>query len=209
MNHSWRAASRIVFNRTLRRSRRALSLAPHSVPAYAACGAGVVGSVVAAPWLPGLLGGALAVVMLAIAAIDARYFIIPDKLVLASLALGLVNTAIAPEQAESGFGFVVLRAVVLAALFYAFRATYRYVRHREGIGLGDVKLAAVAGLWLTWMGAAVAIDIAALAALAAVLASVLRGQKISGTTRVPFGLFFAPAIWFAWLIDVVGQRLGY
>jgi leader peptidase (prepilin peptidase)/N-methyltransferase len=208
MNRSLQAASRIVFARTLRGTRLALSLAPSPISAYAACGAGIVVSILAAPWVPGLLGGALAIVMLAIAAIDARYFIIPDELVLVGLALGLINAAVAPQQAEPDFWLAVLRALVLTALFFAFRETYRRVRGREGIGLGDVKLAAVAGLWLSWMGAAIAIDIAALAALAAVLVSVLRGRTVTRTTRVPFGLFFAPAIWLAWLIDAVGQRLA-
>lgn len=208
MNCSWQAASRVLLDRTLHGARRTLSLAPRSIAAYAACGACVVVSVVAAPWRSGVLGGALAIVMLAIAAIDARYFIIPDQLVLAGLALGLVDAAVAPEQAESGFWLAVLRAGVVAALFFAFRTAYRRIRHREGIGLGDVKLAAVAGLWLSWMGTAIAVDIAALSALAAVLISVLRGRRISGATRVPFGLFFAPAIWLAWLIGAVGQRVG-
>jgi leader peptidase (prepilin peptidase)/N-methyltransferase len=206
MSRSLLAASRSLFDRARRGTKRTLSLAPSSVSAYTACGACVLVSIVAAPWVAGLLGGALAIVMLVIAAIDARYFIIPDELVLAGLALGLVNAAVAPAQTGSGFWLAVLRAVVLAALFFAFREAYRRLRRREGIGLGDVKLAAVAGLWLSWMGAAVAIDVAALAALAAVLISVLRGRRISGATRVPFGLFFAPAIWLAWLLEAVGQR---
>jgi leader peptidase (prepilin peptidase)/N-methyltransferase len=208
MNRSLQAAGCILFDRARRGTKRALSLAPNSVAVFAACGACIVVSVIAAPWLPGLLGGALGIVMLVIAAIDARYFIIPNELVLAGLALGLVNAAVVPAQTESGFWLAVLRALVLAALFFAFRAAYRGIRAREGIGLGDVKLAAVAGLWLSWFGAAVAVDIAALAALAVVLISVLRGRRISGTTRVPFGLFFAPAIWLAWLLETAGQRLG-
>lgn len=184
-----------------------LALAPNRVSACATAGACIVVSIAAAPWLAGLLGGLLGLVMLAIAAIDSRYLIIPDELVLAGLILGLIDAAVAPQQAESGFWLAVLRAIVLAALFLAFCWAYRRIRGREGIGLGDVKLAAVAGLWLTWFGAAVAIDIAALAALAAVLVSVLRGRTVTRTTRVPFGLFFAPAIWLAWLIEAVGERL--
>jgi leader peptidase (prepilin peptidase)/N-methyltransferase len=51
------------------------------------------------------------------------------------------------------------------------------------------------------LGAAgLAIDFAILSALAAVLAGMLLGRSFTATTRVPFGLFFAPAIWIAWLL---------
>jgi leader peptidase (prepilin peptidase) / N-methyltransferase len=160
-----------------------------------------IASVAVAPGLSGLLGGSLAVVMIAIAAIDARYFVIPNSLVLAALALGLVEASSfgTHRRIDDDLLSSALRAVVLAALFLGFRIAYRHIRGREGLGLGDVKLAAAAGLWLNWMTAAIAIDIAALSALAIVLVGAARGRKISGQTKVPFGLFFAPAIWLAWL----------
>jgi leader peptidase (prepilin peptidase) / N-methyltransferase len=168
----------------------------------------VAASVLAAPGLAGMLGGALAVVMIAIAAIDARRFVIPDKLVLAGLALGLVDASIArPDQAAANLASAALRGLLLALLFFAFRIAYRRIRRRDGLGLGDVKLAAVAGAWLGWMAAALAVDIAALSALAAVLIGALRGQRITGKTPVPFGLFFAPAIWFAWLFAAMSLRM--
>jgi leader peptidase (prepilin peptidase) / N-methyltransferase len=167
----------------------------------------VVVSIFAAPGWPGVLGGGLAIVMMAVAAIDARCFIIPDRLVAAGLALGLLDAAIAqPGQVTAGLVDAALRGLVLALLFFVFRMAYRFIRRREGIGLGDVKLASVAGLWLGWTAAAVAIDVAALSALAVVLIAALRGQKLTRTTRVPFGLFFAPAIWVAWLFETVIAR---
>ena len=46
----------------------------------------------------------------------------------------------------------------------------------------------------------------ALAAFGAITTCVLRqlilGQPISATTRMPFGLFFAPAIWICWVIEM-------
>lgn len=151
-----------------------------------------------------MLGAALSVDMVAIAAINSRSFIIADKLVLVGLALGLVDASIAdPQQMARGFANAALRAFALALLFFVFRMAYRRIRGREGLGLGDVKLAAVAGAWLGWTAAGPAIDVAALSALAAALVGALRGRPISGTTRVPFGLFFAPAIWFAWLLSAL------
>jgi leader peptidase (prepilin peptidase) / N-methyltransferase len=184
----------------------------HCAVRYTAWGAAMllafIASVAVAPGLSGVLGGSLAVVMIAIAAIDARYFVIPNSLVLAALALGLVEAS--PfgtyRRIDGDLLSSALRAVVLAALFLGFRIAYRRIRGREGLGLGDVKLAAAAGLWLNWMTAAIAIDIAALSALAIVLVGAARGRKISGQTKVPFGLFFAPAIWLAWLFGAFVLR---
>lgn len=168
-----------------------------------------IASVAAAPTLSGLLGGGLAVVMVAIAAIDARQFVIPNKLVLAALALGLLEVSLARTgPTVAGIGSCALRALLVAALFLGFRLVYRMIRGFDGLGLGDVKLAAVAGLWLDWFSVAIAVDIAALAALTVVLAVRARGQQITGKTKVPFGLFFAPAIWLSWLFGAIISRMG-
>lgn len=184
----------------------------HPAWSYAGWGAlalfAVGASVAAAPGLRGVLGGGLAVVMIAIAAIDARRFIIPNELVLVGLLLGFVAALVnRSELVTPALLDTVLRSVTLALAFWGFRTAYRLIRGREGIGLGDVKLAAVAGSWLGWMAIALAIDIAALSALAAVLIRALRGQPVTGKTPVPFGLFFAPAIWIAWLFEAMSWRL--
>src|SRR5688500_13343024 len=100
--------------------------------AVAAC----VASLIAAPGLPGLLGAGLALIAIAIAVIDARYFIIPNELSAAGFALALVNAAVqAPHAVWEAVGIAVLRAAVLALLFLALRALYRHLRGRDGIGL--------------------------------------------------------------------------
>jgi leader peptidase (prepilin peptidase)/N-methyltransferase len=167
-------------------------------------------SIAAVPGLPGVLGGGLGVIMIAIAAVDARRFIIPNELVLAGLLLGFVEASInRSEVVTAALLGTAVRSVTLALAFLGFRTAYRLIRGREGIGLGDVKLAAAAGAWLGWTAIAVAVDIAALSALAAVLIRALRGQQITGKTPVPFGLFFAPAIWIAWLFEAVSSRLTF
>jgi leader peptidase (prepilin peptidase) / N-methyltransferase len=181
---------------------------PRFVVTYGAWGAAavclVIASLAAAPGIPGLVGGGLAVTMIAIAAIDARSFTIPDKLVLVGLVLGFVNVAVAhDDQLITGFVNAALRGGVLMLLFFGARLAYRLIRKRQGIGLGDVKLAAVAGVWLDWVSISVAVDVAALSALAAVLILAVRGRRVTGTSAIPFGLFFAPAIWLAWLLQAV------
>ncbi len=161
-------------------------------------------SLAAAPGASGILGAGLAIVMLAIAAVDSRHFIIPDTLVLTALAVGIADVVIArPGPLAETAADAVLRSAAIAVLFYVFRAAYRWLRGRDGMGLGDVKLSAVAGLWLGWTGVAIAIDIAALSAIAVVAIRALRGDRIGGTTRLPFGLFLAPAIWIAWMVEML------
>jgi leader peptidase (prepilin peptidase) / N-methyltransferase len=188
--------------------KRALLRVPHfgwEGGAWSAAALGAITvSIIVAPGWPGVLGGALAIVMIAIAAIDARRFVIPDILVVSGLALGFVAASMVQAgQWASELADAALRGAVLALLLFGFREAYRRIRGRDGLGLGDVKLAAVAGVWLGWTEVAIAIDLAALSALAVVLLLATRGQQITGTTRVPFGLFFAPAIWFAWLFQVL------
>jgi leader peptidase (prepilin peptidase) / N-methyltransferase len=162
----------------------------------------VAASVLAAPGLAGVLGGALAVVMIAIAAIDARYFIIPDQLVLAALALGLLNVVLEPSNSLlAAVASAGLRGLVLGLAFWALLKGYAWLRGREGMGMGDVKLAFVAGVWLDWLAVSLAIEVAAVAALAVVAVRAWRGHRVSRTTAVPFGAFFAPAIWLGWLLE--------
>lgn len=162
------------------------------------------GSIYVAPGFAGATGAGLGLIMLAIAVIDARHFIIPDLLNAAGLVLGLAQAAILSGQAGwSALADAGLRAAVLAALFWILRAGYAWLRGRDGIGLGDVKLAAVAGAWLDWIVMPIAIEIAALSALGAwAIHHGFRRRAIRVNARLPFGLFFAPAIWIGWLLQM-------
>jgi leader peptidase (prepilin peptidase)/N-methyltransferase len=165
----------------------------------------VIASLFAAPATSGLLGGALGLLMLAVAVADARAFIIPDKLTIAAFLLALTNAAIEGlASMPENIAVAALRGLVLALAFFALREIYLRLRHRHGIGLGDVKLAAVAGAWLDWTLIPVAIEIAALTALILYIANqlVLR-RPLCAAAKLPFGLFFAPAIWVCWLLNAM------
>jgi leader peptidase (prepilin peptidase) / N-methyltransferase len=165
----------------------------------------VIASLFAAPGTSGLLGGALGLLMLAVAVADARAFIIPDKLTIAAFLLALTNAANEGlESMPENIAVAALRGLVLALAFFALREIYLRLRHRHGIGLGDVKLAAVAGAWLDWTLIPVAIEIAALAALIVYIANQLvRRRPLFAAAKLPFGLFFAPTIWFCWLLNAI------
>lgn len=170
----------------------------------AATGAASIGAslAVAPSTTVGCLGAGLAVVALSIAAVDARRFLIPDRLNAIGVGLGLLHAAVQGGGDPASVGAAVLRAVSLAALFWTVRAVHAQLRGREGIGRGDVKLAAVAGAWLDVAVIPAAIEIAALSALAvAGTRALVRGEPLRSTARLPFGLFLAPSIWIGWLLQ--------
>ncbi|MCG5234878.1 prepilin peptidase [Xanthobacter oligotrophicus] len=163
--------------------------------------AAMAASLAVEPSIGGLLAAALVPVLAAIAIIDGRHFIIPDSLNALGALLGLAAAATAPEPLN-GLLAAVLGGAGLALVFLTIRLGYRALRGRDGLGLGDVKLAAVAGIWLGVTAMAVAVEIAALTGLLAYGVSRLAaGSAVRVRDRLPFGLFFAPAIWIGWLFD--------
>jgi leader peptidase (prepilin peptidase)/N-methyltransferase len=161
------------------------------------------GSILLVPGPCGWLGAALSLLMGAVAVCDLRLLVIPDSAVAAALLLALVN-ALACGPDAAGAAWAALRALVVGASFLALRELYIRVRGREGIGFGDVKLAAVAGAWLEWTTIPLVVEVAALAALTAyLLHALVVGRHIRARHRVPFGLFFAPAIWLGWAFEMI------
>lgn len=131
---------------------------------------------------------AIAATALAIAVFDARRFLIPDGLVVVLAALTL-SAPFAPPPVMQALG-----AAALGGLFLAVRLIYRSLRGRDGLGLGDVKLAAVIGLALGPERGLIAVAAAAFVA-AAWLAWRQRGVSRSpasledqGPAVAPFGV---------------------
>ena len=155
---------------------------------------------VARGWV-GVAGATLALLTLAIVAADRRAMIIPDALNGSAFVVGLIGAVLAaPAEPRTAIVRALLRASIMFLAFFAFRAGYRRLRGVEGVGLGDVKLAAVAGVWLDWIDLPVAVDIAALAALATTPLRRFTGEDLGMRAKLPFGAFFAPAIWLCWLL---------
>jgi leader peptidase (prepilin peptidase)/N-methyltransferase len=156
-------------------------------------------------WAVCCLGWAL----LALALIDARHFLLPDRLTLGLLAAGLL-VALAGGRAwpvrpldgvlGAATGYLVLRLVGSA---------YRRSRGREGLGLGDAKLLAAAGAWTGWIGLPSVVLIAALAALAWVGADALiRRRRPQLGQRIAFGVFLALGTWLVVLYGPLDFRLA-
>lgn len=173
-----------------------------AAPVFAALAA-LAASLLLVPDLQGLFGGLLGVAMIGIAWVDARSFVIPDKLALAALLVGVASAALDPWSPVEALGTASIRGAAAFAAFFLLRRAYARLRGREGLGFGDVKLAGVAGVWLDWVPLAFAIEIAALGTLLMLGLRALRKGRLPRRAPIPFGLFFAPAIWLGWLLQAL------
>ena len=155
------------------------------------------------PLVPALVAAVLGWWLLALALIDLRCFELPDLLTLPLVAAGLAVAAgtgrlgwplQAPDFVDSGIG-----ALAGFLGLYAIGLAYRALRHREGLGLGDAKLAAAAGAWLGWQGLPMLLLLAALGTLAVAIAMRV---PMRGDTALPLGPSLAAAFFalYAWRV---------
>jgi leader peptidase (prepilin peptidase) / N-methyltransferase len=162
-------------------------------------------SLVASPGPDGLFGAFLGLLMFAIAVTDSRRYIIPNELTAAAIALALLRAGtVGPDAGWHGVVWAALRAAAITVPFLALMIGYRRWRGRDGLGLGDIKLAAVAGAWLGWATIFAVIELATLSALGAYIVSgYLKRRPLKATAFLPLGLFLAPAIWIGWLVEAL------
>ena len=144
----------------------------------------------------------LGALMIAGADVDARVYLLPDAVTLGGTACGIAAAFfLTPEDPWMAMGLAGSRAFIVALTLFALREIHRRVRGVEGLGLGDVKLAAAIGAWLTLDLAPLCFALAAIAALASVA---LRARRFKiETVRVPFGAFLCPALWLVFFVSAL------
>jgi leader peptidase (prepilin peptidase) / N-methyltransferase len=148
--------------------------------------------------------------LLALAVSDAETMQLPDALTLPLLGLGILYRAGDGLFGEMDRGtayawhsafLLGLRGAISAAatalVLLLLRWIYSLVRRRQGLGLGDVKLAAAIAAWLGARQMCVVFFLAVVTgALTALLLLALGGRKraeSAGPLAVPFGTFLALA----------------
>jgi leader peptidase (prepilin peptidase) / N-methyltransferase len=141
-----------------------------------------------------LFGGVLAL-------IDIRHGIIPDWLNLSVAGLGLakvvtVGGLVAGIEAAG-------EGVAIGLIFWLLRRLYFGFRKIQGLGLGDVKFLAAAGIWIGIAGLPILLLIAALTALAAAAVMQLAGRDMTRRTSLPFGPFLAIGLLFALVVQQI------
>lgn len=150
-----------------------------------------------APGLAGLGGALLGWGLLALLVLDAEHFWLPDALTLPLLGLGLL---LAPFPVEQRFLGAALGGGAMLAVMLGFKA----IRGRDGMGLGDVKLTAALGAWLSPALLPPLILLAALLGLG-VAGLLWRRRGAEGAQRIAFGACLAAAGFPLWLVAVGGS----
>ena len=135
-------------------------------------------------------------VLLALAAMDLRDFILADVLTLPLIGVGLAVVGVSNVDAVVWHAGAALAGF---ALMVGIGAAYKSLRGREGLGFGDAKLMAAAGAWTGLAGLGTVLLYGSLLTLA--LAGILRqaGREIDGLTPLPFGAGLAMGLWLTWL----------
>jgi leader peptidase (prepilin peptidase)/N-methyltransferase len=152
----------------------------------------------------------LAAIAVALAAIDLDVMRLPDRIVLPSylVALVLLAPAVIAEHSWAAAARGAIGAVLLFAFFFVLAVLPR------GMGLGDVKLAGLLGLYLGWLGwSSMVIGAFAGFLIGGVIGVLLMVMRRAGRkSRIPFGpamlagaflaVFAAPAIadWYTSLL---------
>jgi leader peptidase (prepilin peptidase) / N-methyltransferase len=132
---------------------------------------------------------------------DIRFGIIPNWLNALVAVLGLAR-ALAMEG-TSGLLTGAIAGVAVGAVLLLLRQGYFAWRGVQGLGLGDVKFLAAAGIWTGLTDFPLLLLIATLVAL--LLAGVLHlsGRAVTARTAIPFG----PSLAFGLLATLVLQPL--
>jgi leader peptidase (prepilin peptidase)/N-methyltransferase len=141
--------------------------------------------------------------MAAIVISDLQRLRIPDTLVLLTALTGFIwQWLLARETGESlaGAAFMAgLQMLVCGGSLLLLREVYYRLRGHDGMGLGDVKLAAAAGTWIAWDMFAMAALLASILALLAVgMVAIRKGWPRE--RRIAFAAYLAPAIWIVWVV---------
>ena len=151
---------------------------------------------------------------------DLEKRILPDEFTIGGTVIGLIFSAFVPIPDHTAqmvfwlFGITILGTVqsiaesVLGAALPALVLwgggwLYLKIRHREGLGFGDVKLVAMAGAFLGLEGALVTLILGSIAGSILGYGYIKIAGKDTSTYELPFGTFLGAAGLF---VALMGHR---
>lgn len=150
-------------------------------------------------WPDTLIRLLLILILLYLAWVDLRTFMLPNRITYPLIALGLFINSVTPYALTETY-LAWLGALLGYLFLYLVNCLYRYLRQQDGLGMGDAKLFAALGAWLGVM------HLPFILLYSAVLGLIggflwLRYQKLPSTHAFPFGpyLVIAGIIEILWL----------
>jgi leader peptidase (prepilin peptidase) / N-methyltransferase len=175
--------------------------------------------------------------LVALAALDAENLWLPNKITIPGIALGFlfgmmkaVLVALSPVhgpvnkfeliwfEVRPVLMWTTISVIVTAGLLLLIRWLYGVFRHREGMGLGDVKLIAMLAAWLglpaTLLAFFVSAMIGGIAAVIVIVSPHAREEEQDwATTKLPFGTFLCvggiiASLWGQPIIAAYLQMIG-
>jgi leader peptidase (prepilin peptidase) / N-methyltransferase len=155
-----------------------------------------------------------AAILIALVFTDLETLLLPDELTIGGLIIGLVFAIFVPVP-DSTFRLIVgifgfhpggragmlgeglFGAIVPAGTLWFGGWLFEKLRHKEGLGFGDVKMLAMVGAFLGISGALLTIIVGALAGSIVGLAFIKLTGKDTATYQLPLGTFLGAAAFFA------------
>jgi leader peptidase (prepilin peptidase)/N-methyltransferase len=146
-----------------------------------------------------------AAIQVALIFTDLEERILPDEFTLGGTLMGIVLAWFVPIPSSIIFFFAprtwspqvisvaeaIFGAVFTSVSLWAFGAIYQKIRHKEGLGFGDVKMVAMLGAFFGLQGALFTLILGSLLGSIIGLFYVLFAKKDAGSYELPFGSFLA------------------
>ena len=149
-----------------------------------------------APNLAGIAWASLGWLLLPLAILDWRHFWLPNAL---TLPLAFLGFALGPYATDVGVMDRGIGAALGYGVLLAIALSYRAIRGRDGLGLGDAKLLGALGAWFGWQALPLILFCAAGSGL---LVMLLTGRAKSAAARAPLGTFLAIAAVPGWMLTI-------
>ena len=134
-----------------------------------------------------VIGATFCCLLLVLALIDIDHMILPDRLTLPGIVVGLL---IQPWWPRTSWRSALLGAVLGAGVIVAINAVWWLLRRVQGFGLGDAKMLAMIGAFLGPKGIAVTLLLATFSGSLFGLYLIVR-RRIDLSGKLPFGTFLA------------------
>lgn len=139
------------------------------------------------PTLDALVAAIFCAAMVTLASIDVEHFLLPDRITMPGIAIGL---AVQPWLREPGLLSAAIGAMAGAAVLLLVWGIWYLIRREHGMGFGDVKMLAMIGAFLGLRSMGVALFVAVLTGALTGLALLAVG-RFGFRSKLPFGFFLA------------------